>query len=153
MAFKVFISYSTKDIEIVQHLKSMLQSSEEEVFVAEYSVTPGQLLHAEIITAIKSCNLFILLWSENSRASEWVPQEIGIATGEKKTLIPVVLQPSMTLPGFIQDRKYLSAHNNPEEAFGWLKANVFEQAQKQAKSEGLVWLGLGAAFLWLLSQK
>lgn len=79
-------------------------------------------------------------------------QEIGIATGEKKTLIPVVLQSGMSHPGFIRNRKYLAAHKKSRRSLRLFKANVFEQAQKQAKSEGLVWLGLGAAFLWLLSQ-
>jgi len=153
MAYKVFISYSTKDLATVQHLRSMLQNSAIEVFVAEYSVAPGQSLPAEIIAAIKACNPLILLWSENSKTSQWVPQEIGIAASEQKTIIPVVLQPDMSLPGFIQGRKYLAAHQNPEQAFAWLKANVFEQAQKQAQTDGLVWLGLGAAFLWLLPQK
>lgn len=153
MAFKIFISYSTKDLKSVQHVRSLLQSSAIEVFVAEYSIDPGQTLSSEIISAIKSCNLFILLWSENAKTSEWVPQEIGIAKSEKKTIMPVVLNPDLSLPGFIQDLKHLSAHKNPEEAFDWLKANVFEQAQKQAQIDGLVWLGIGVAIIWLLTQK
>lgn len=152
MAFKVFISYSTKDLKIVAHVRSLLQGSNIEVFVAEYSVKPGQILPAELITAVKTCNLFLLLWSENSKESEWVSQEIGIATAENKPIMPIVLNPGMSLPGFIKNRKYLAAHKNAEEAFTWLKANVFEQAQKQAQVDGLIWLALGAATVWLLSK-
>lgn len=41
MAFKVFISYSTKDLAKVTHIKNMLEHSSIEVFVAEYSLLPG----------------------------------------------------------------------------------------------------------------
>ena len=153
MAYKVFISYSTKDFPVVEHVRTLLQHSSVEVFVAEYSVAPGKSLPIEIITAIKNCNLFILLWSENSKESEWVPQEIGIATSDKKPILPVVLHSDISLPGFIKELKYLPVYKNPEGALSWLRANVFEQAQKKEQADGLVWLGLGAAVLWLLSQK
>lgn len=153
MTYKVFISYSTKDLPIVEHVRSLLQHSSIEVFVAEYSLAPGQSLPAEIITAIKNCNLFILLWSRNSKESEWVPQEIGIATSEKKPILPAVLHPDISLPCFIRELKYLPVYKNPEGALSWLRANVFERAQKKEQTDGLVWLGLGAAVIWLLSQK
>ena len=138
MAYKVFISYSTKDLPVVEHVRSLLQHTSVEVFVAEYSVTPGQTLPAEIIAAIKSCNLFILLWSNNSKESEWVPQEIGIATSEKKPILPVVLHADISLPGFIKALKYLPAYKNPEGALSWLRENVFEHAQKKEQTDGLV---------------
>lgn len=153
MAYKVFISYSTKDFPLVDYVRNLLQHSSVEVFVAEYSVAPGQSLPAEIITAIKDCNLLILLWSKNSKESEWVPQEIGIATSEKKPILPVVLHQNISLPGFISNLKYLPLYKNPDSALSWLRANVFEQAQKKEQTDGLVWLGLGAAVIWLFSQK
>lgn len=107
MTYKVFISYSTKDFPLADYVRNLLQHSSVEVFVAEYSVVPGQSLPVEIIAAIKNCNLFILLWSENSKESEWVPQEIGIATSEKKPILPVVPHQKISLPGFISSLKYL----------------------------------------------
>ncbi len=152
MAFKVFISYSTKDLPKVNHIKNMLEHSSIEVFVAEYSLLPGQPLSEKIINAIKSCNLFILLWSSSARDSEWVPQEIGIAKSSVKTILPVVLEPNLSLPGFISNLKYLNVYQNPEKALEWLQTNVFRQAEEQQKNEGLVWLGIGAAVLWLASK-
>ena len=153
MAYKVFISYSTKDFPLVEHLRGLLQHSSVEVFVAEYSVAPGQSLTAEIINAIKNCNLFILLWSSNSKESEWVPQEIGIATSEKKPILPAVLHADISLPGFIKDLKYLPLFKNPEGALSWLRADVFALAKKKEQTDGLLWLGMGGAIVWLLSQK
>lgn len=89
MALRVFISYSTKDYKTVEHVERLLKESGAEVFVAEHSVSPGSDLRTSISNSIKQCNIFILLWSKYSRASEWVAQEIGIATSEGKTIIPL----------------------------------------------------------------
>jgi hypothetical protein len=152
MAYKVFISYATKDMLIVNHLKSLLTDASIEVYVAEYSALPGTVLDEDIIKAIEACDLFILLWSRHSKVSEWVPQEIGIATHAKKTIMPVVLEPNLNLPGFIKKLKYLPAYRNPGYALNWLRTNVFERAREKQQKDGLTWLGIGAAVLWLLSR-
>jgi hypothetical protein len=152
MALKVFISYSTKDLEVVNFVQSILAGAPVEVFIAENSVAPGTPLSPAIITAIKHCNLFILLWSHNSRSSEWVPQEIGVAKGENKQIMPVVLQRDLQLPGFISDLKYLDVPKNPQAAFTWLRDNVFAQATERQKQETAAWLAIGGALLWLFSR-
>lgn len=153
MAYKVFVSYSTNDFPIVEHFRRLLASPEVEVFIAEYSVSPSQPLDDNIVSAVKACDLFVLLWSRNSKASEWVPQEIGIARGNDKTILPIVLEDGLNLPAFIRGLKYLPAYRNPSESFIWLQQNVFARAQKQQQTNALVLLGLGAALVWLFSQK
>lgn len=153
MALKVFISYSTKDFLTVNFVRSLLASAPIEVFVAEYDVIPGTALSPAIITAIKQCDLFVLLWSQNSKESEWVPQEIGIAKSDNKQIIPVVLQTGMKLPGFISDLKYLDVPKNPPAAFTWLRDNMYARANEQQQRENLAWLAIGGALLWLFSQK
>lgn len=153
MALRIFISYSTKDLSVVDFVQSILVGSPVEVFVAEYSVPPGQPLAPRIIAAIKQCDLFVLLWSKNSEDSEWVPQEIGIAKAEKKQIIPFVLQSGLKLPGFISDLKYLDVPKHPEGAFTWLRDNVFAQANEKQKQEAVAWLAIGGVLLWLLSRK
>ena len=114
MALKVFVSYSTKDFLIVNFLRSLLASAPVAVFVAGYDVPPGGPLSPLIISNIKGCGLFILLWSKNSMQSEWVPQEIGIAKSDSKQILPVLLQSGLTLTGFIRDLKYLEAPKDPQ---------------------------------------
>lgn len=152
MAFKVFISYATKDLPTVKYFAQLLRNTSIEVYIAEYSALPGVTLDEHIENAIKTCDLFVLFWSSNSKNSDWVPQEIGIAKGAGKTIIPVVLEAGLTPPGFITKLKYLPAYENTGNALQWLKTNVFEQARKKEQTDGLVWLGLGAAFIWLINQ-
>ena len=105
MAFKVFISYSTRDLTRTAQVKGLLEAAGAQVFVAEYSVPSGADLAQEIIAAIRACDIFVLLWSYHAKNSEWVPQEIGIAKGCSKPVIPVVLHQSAELPGFLKGRK------------------------------------------------
>ena len=153
MAFRVFISYSTRDMALVNHVKHLLEDSSIEVFVAEYSVSPSSPLAQNIIDAIKDCHLFIVLWGENSRTSEWVQQEIGIATSGKKPILPVLLTPGIALPGFIRDLKYLPVYDRPEEALAWLRANVFARARKKQQEDTWAWVGIAAAVLFLATRK
>jgi len=152
MSFKVFISYSTKDLEIVNKVQNILQDSQIEVFIAEYSAKPGEPLSLRIQQAIETCDIFILLWSRNSKISEWVPQEIGIAKGLSKTILPLVLNKDLNLPGFISNLKYLDATSNLQDGFNWLEIHIKNLASKKIQKDRLVLLGLGAAFFYLLTQ-
>lgn len=79
-------------------------------------------------------------------------QEIGIATHAKKTIMPIVLEPNLDLPGFIKKLKYLPVYKNPKYALNWVRTNIFERAVVKQQKDGLTWLGIGAAVLWLLSR-
>ena len=131
MSFNVFISYSTKDMQFVEQVRQMLTSVSINVFVSECSVLPGQSLSSEIISSIKSCDLFVLLWSKNSQSSEWVSQEIGIAKAVEKPIIPLMLEPGLELPGFIRDIKYLSILDEPEKSLVWLQQHILDHKQNK----------------------
>lgn len=153
MAYKVFISYSTKDISVVDYLSKILKDMSIEAFVAADSVGPGRPLSESINTAIKGCDLFLLLWSSNSKTSEWVPQEIGIAKSSGKLILPVILEPGLELPGFIKDLKYLETYKDPHVAIAYLRDYVLSLAQEKGKRDSLVLLSIFGALLWLFTKK
>ena len=97
--------------------------------------------------------MFVLLWSLNSKFFTYVPQEIGIACGNDKIILPIVLEHGLQLPGFINDLKYLPAYRDPAESLIWLQQHIFASAEKQQQTNALVLFGLGTALVWLLSQK
>ena len=152
MSYKVFISYSTKDLTIVNHVKKTLSSDEIEVFVAEYSTQPGTDLSRDIQNAIFNCDLFLVIWSENSKTSEWVQQEIGIATAHDKYILPVVLNKSLKLPAFISNLKYLDSSMDIEKALKKIKKIVFPKVKIKQKRQGFVWMAIAAAVLYILSK-
>lgn len=150
MAFKVFISYSTKDLPIVDKIKNLVQNSDVEVFVAEYSVLPSESLSVSIEQAIKSCDLFVLIWSKNSQESSWVPQEIGIAKAIGKRILPIVLNPNLPLPGFIRDLKYLDNTKGPNETLQFMQTHVLNLANNKIEQNSKTWLILVALFLFIM---
>lgn len=158
--FKVFVSYSTHDLQNVTELMQTLDGTGVEVFVAEHSVLPSEPLSETISSAISSCDLFVLLWSMNAKSSDWVSQEIGKAHSLNKQILPLVLTEGLTLPGFIGGLKYIPVYQNSDAALVQARTIVlerfsekrsFEEKQKQEQALGL--LGLGAFILWAISQK
>jgi len=152
MAYRVFVSYSTKDLRLVDIIKSLLERPGIEVFIAQYSITAGAQLMPEILSAIKRCDLFLLLWSPNAKQSEWVPQEIGVARGLDKPVIPIMLKKGVDAPGFLRDLKYLPLYSEPEQALKWLQKHAFCNAKAKSENDMLVALALTGGILWILSQ-
>lgn len=152
MSFQVFISYSTKDISHVEQINQICEEAGAQTFFAEQSLVPGESLDADVISAIKSSDLFLLLWSKNSRESEWVQQEIGIAIAENKKIIPVALEPNLQMPGFIKDLKYLPFYNDPAKRLSWLKQNLLEQESEKRQSNLTFWIVVGIVGLIFLSK-
>lgn len=155
MAYKVFISYSSKNLDIVQWAHATLaQPGFTEVFAAEYSVVPSAALNKEIIQAIRTCDLFVLLWTQEARKSDYVPQEIGIAVDANRTILPVVMEDDLPVPGFISDLKYLPAHRNFEGSFQWLAQFVRDNATRQQNNQNLAALvATLIGGIWLFGKK
>ncbi len=152
MAYKVFVSYSTKNIHIAQWaIQALSQPGITEVFVAEYSVQAGSNLDEQILAEIRACDLFVLLWSGSARQSDWVPHEIGAARMANKATVPVVLERGVPVPGFISNIKYLRAYENWDGTFATLTSMVQTQAllaAQQKKALIVVGLILGAIALF-----
>jgi len=152
MAFNIFISYSTKDLDTVNHIRGMLDNPQIETFFAENSVEPGESLKGKIYPAIKRADLFLLMWSSNSQDSKWVAREIEFAKSENKTIVPIKLDDESKMPVALGDIKYIPFHESPEKVINWIQTTVFSSA-KSRSWEPIVWLLLGTVLLWLLSRK
>ncbi len=159
MAFTVFISYSTKDITLVDNIRRALAQYPAQLvhpYVAEYDAAPGTRLDENIKKHLLASDMVCVLWSKNAQKSDWVPQEIGIAEAAGKLIVPIVLDKGLQLPGFIKDRKYIPAYDGLEMAMGAFSKLVLvhatEKAVKNAKDkDALVLLGLGAVLLLVVA--
>jgi hypothetical protein len=136
VSFKIFISYSTVDLPEVNLLQQQLRDTPIGVFVAEYSVLPGEELAPRIAKEIQECDLFVFLWSGSAKSSDWVSQEIGRACALDKQILPLVLSESTQLPGFIQGLKYLPVHKDPQGSLQQARSLILAAYQK--KKDGLL---------------
>lgn len=156
--FNVFVSYSTTDLTDVQELEAKLATRGIEVFVAHHSVLPGESLTQEIKNAIGRCDIFILLWSQNAKDSDWVAQEIGIANQLNKLIVPLLFEENLELPGFIRDLKYIDVPKDRQLAFEQAQDRVLGvyakklEVEKQKQTEIIFFSGVGLFLFWAFSQ-
>jgi len=105
VVYRVFISYSTNDLPLVNKLRPALyqmRSMGVEVYIAEYNVPPGARLDEHIKSHLACCDLFCVLWSRNAKESAWVSQEIGLAEAHRRLIVPIMLDDGLPLPGLTQ---------------------------------------------------
>ena len=73
---RVFISYSHKDATIANAIAEGYKAlGTIDYFFDRHSLSSGELFEKKIFQYIDSCDLFILCWSKNAEASEWVNKE------------------------------------------------------------------------------
>lgn len=154
MAYIVFVSYSTKDLPDVNAIRNILNLPDVQCFVSEFAVRPGARLTPTIETAIRACDLFVVLWSRNAASSAWVPQEIGVAHACKKPILPFVLEKGCHPDGFIKDVRYVAAYENPQQAMSTLREIVLKNSLlKKSQQSTFGAIAIGGLLLLLLKSK
>ena len=88
MGHDVFISHSSKDKEIVHLICSTLENSGLKCWIAPRNIKGGDDYAEEIIEAIRTCTVMLLVFSNHSNESAHVKREIDVATNAGKTIIP-----------------------------------------------------------------
>lgn len=90
MGYQVFLSYSTKDKNLVLDIKNSLEKTNMSVYMAEEDLQPGTSLPSKILRNIKSSDCMVVLLTDMGNRSQFVHQEIGAARMADKLVIPVV---------------------------------------------------------------
>lgn len=98
----VYISYKSEDQEIVNSLVPLLEEKghkircDQELFI-------GAAWRDQLLGALLASDVILVLWTENTYRSQFVPAEIGVARASSQIgLLPVVFG-DVSIPPFIQD--------------------------------------------------
>lgn len=86
----VFLSHSTLDGHLVQVVREQATTLGVNVYLHEEHPEPGVQLSTKLIEAIERSDALIVLITRNASASNFVNQEIGVALGKQKPIIPLV---------------------------------------------------------------
>ena len=78
-----FVSYSSKDRDEVLRRVQVLSLLGIEYFQDVLSLDPGDRWSQRIELGIDQCDLFLLFWSSDAKASEWVRREVRYALTRK----------------------------------------------------------------------
>lgn len=105
---EVFLSHSSQDAETASHIARVLRENGVPTFFSPHNILGAQQWHDEIGSALKRCDWFLILLSENAIQSKWVKWELHYAlrTYVENRIVPLSYQAcdydrlSWTLDGF-----------------------------------------------------
>lgn len=104
----VFISYSSQDERLARFVASHLEEEGVSVFLAALSLKPGDNWSKEIFENLRASNWVLFLASRAACRSPFVQQELGIALGDQKNIVPVVWGMDVSeLPGWMREKQAL----------------------------------------------
>jgi TIR domain len=141
---KIFISYSTKDLDKIKPVLNQLSTIKEiRIFFADETINPGDLVSQTIIDNIRNSDVFILFYSESAVKSNYVQQEIGVARSNNKLIIPILLD-SNKPTGMLEGINYLNFYDpsKHQAEMGRLYNFIIKTVQSKKKNQILTVLGL-----------
>lgn len=86
----LFISYSHAESELAHTLSADLEKVGHKAWIDFAGIRGGQHWISEIDLAIRACDFFLLLFSENSLRSDWVERETILALNINKPVILLI---------------------------------------------------------------
>jgi hypothetical protein len=141
---KIFISYSTKDLDKIKPMLNQLSAIKEiKIFFADETISPGDFVNQTIINNIRNSDVFILFYSESAVKSNYVQQEIGVAKSNNKIIIPILLD-SNKPTGMLEGINYLNFYDPSKQQteMGRLYNFIVQSVQSKKKNQILTVLGL-----------
>jgi hypothetical protein len=132
--FKVFISHDQNDMKNVELLSNVLMWNNVEPLVAEPTPKPGLLIWKEKISEmIKSCDFFVVFYSQSSRTNPNVNQEIGAAGILGKRIFALTQNwfSERDLTGFLEGVEVVKDYDsyNPHESINQLYQLLYQTYQ------------------------
>lgn len=88
----VFISYSSKDITQAENVRNILEQNGIPCWMAPRDIPGGSNYTKEIPVAIRGCQVFVLILSQNAQNSHWVLKEVDAAVNNSKVIIPYMIE-------------------------------------------------------------
>ncbi|MGH6876539.1 MAG: toll/interleukin-1 receptor domain-containing protein, partial [Rhizomicrobium sp.] len=85
-----FLSHSMKDHVVVEMIREHIESLGVDLYLAEHDPQPGTPLAEKVIKQINACDAMVVLLTEAGAAAPFVQQEIGVARGAGKLIVPIV---------------------------------------------------------------
>lgn len=141
MGYSVFLSHGSADAQWVNWIKANAQQVGIDIHIYEHDPQPGKLLADKLKAAIQSRDALIVLLTSASQSSATVHQEIGIAKGLGKLIIPLV-QPGLAM---LQGVEYIPFDfSNPQAALATLTAHLQKARADKERGQAVGLLALAA---------
>ena len=91
LSYRVFISYSTKDEELVEYISTVLTNyGIEPIIATKMRSIPPTTISEKVQKLIDSCHAVLAILTINGIHSSWVQQEIGYCIKSGKPIVSLV---------------------------------------------------------------
>lgn len=108
---KVFISYAHEDANIAESIARIIGEMDIDTFMDVKKISWGNVVLSKVRQALEESQYILVLVSESSLSSQWVPFEVGYAAALRKKILPYVLDKKLSVPAYINE---LSVINEPQ---------------------------------------
>jgi TIR domain len=115
---RVFISYSQPDYDCAMEMVARLEGEGIACWIAPRDIAPSADWAAEIIDAISTAGVMILVFSSSSNESTQVRREVERAVHKQVSILPFRLEnvlPSKSLEYFLSSQHWMDAFPSPRE--------------------------------------
>ncbi len=155
MSEQIFVSYSRVDTDFVLNLINDLIEEKLDVWLDQRDISAGQRWDRTIQAALQESDIFIIVLSPDSVASENVLDELSFAISAKKRIIPVLYR-DCQIPYRIARIQFVDMRTDYRNGFQQLVSEIKREGaerpvvtpkQPRTRRKSLWGLGLLAAFL------
>jgi hypothetical protein len=112
MIRKVFISYSTKDAQVANAVCKALEADDVRCWIAPRDILPGEEYADAIIEALNTCQLFLVILSDESNSSPQVRREVERAVSKDLSILTFRIDNtilSKAMEYYLSNRHWLDA--------------------------------------------
>ena len=135
---QVFMSYSRRDNDVMRRVVSFLRKEGIKVWVDNEKLIPGTpIWEEEIEKAIRNAPAIIVVLSPDSKNSEWVRREIGLADQYRRRVFPLLVrgdeETSISLR--LINRQFVDIRENEEGGLNKLEEALSQYLQELSVQE------------------
>ncbi len=120
MTKSIFVSYSSKDFNAADLIRTALEAEGISCWIAPRDLTAGMQWGAGIVEAIEACDAVVVVFSQACNASPQVAREMELAVANRKPLIPVRIaddMPTDDMKYFLGVSHWFNAFEQPLESY------------------------------------
>jgi hypothetical protein len=137
--WKVFVSYSRKDEQVVHSFAADLRGANIEVWLDTWSILPGERISHALEAGLTESDFLLLMLSNNALASRWVDTEWrakhqGEIEESEIRVIVIRLEPC-EIPLFLRDKLYIDLWSSNSKDLAIELANKLTLLKEKSSSD------------------
>jgi nucleoside 2-deoxyribosyltransferase len=149
MPYTVFVSHSSRDTELIAHVRSVAEHARVSLYLAEHDNQAGRSIAHKVQENLDRSDAVLVLLTHDGYSSAYVQQEIGYAIRAHKPVLPLLsreLQVASVSLSMLGDAEYIVIDfDNPADACVQLSERLSQLRVKKNIDTAIQSLVLGIA--------